>query len=74
MIEPVKIEPDALYDDGSLGLALGLTPTSLAAARRSGRLRFTRRGKRILYKGEWVSAWLESEDPIRPEQGEGAAR
>ena len=35
MIEPVRIEPEALYDDGALRQALGLTSANLAAARRS---------------------------------------
>ncbi len=49
MIEPVRIEPEALYDDGSLRQALGLTPATLAAGRRLGTLRYTRQGKRTLY-------------------------
>jgi len=60
MIEPVRIEPEALYDDGSLRQALGLTAATLAAARRAGSLRYTRTGKRIFYKGAWVSTWLET--------------
>jgi hypothetical protein len=59
MIEPVRIEPEALYDDGSLRQALGLTSATLTAARRAGSLRFTRQGKRTLYKGAWILAWLE---------------
>ena len=70
MIEPVMIEPGALYDDSALGQALGLTPATLAAARRSGTLRHTRKGKRTLYKGEWILAWLETEPSApRPEGG-----
>ncbi len=61
MIEPVLIEPEALYDDGALRQALGLTPAALAAGRRAGTLRHARRGKRTLYKGAWILAWLESE-------------
>ncbi len=77
MIEPVLIEPEALYDDGALRQALGLTPTTLAAARRAGKLRFTRQGKRTFYKGQWVLAWLESQtateanrEPSRPVGGD----
>jgi hypothetical protein len=66
MIEPVCIEPEALYDDGSLRQALGLTPATLAAARRAGSLRYTRTGKRIFYKGAWVSAWLETAAKTAP--------
>jgi hypothetical protein len=61
MIEPVLIDPNAVYDDGALRLTLGLTSSAMAAARRAGTLRFTRQGKRILYKGGWILAWLESD-------------
>jgi hypothetical protein len=74
MIDPILIEPEALYDDGALRQALGLTATTLAHARRVGTLRFTRQGKRTLYKGAWVLAWLEANaspaNPSRP-QGQG---
>jgi hypothetical protein len=75
MIEPVRIEPEALYDDGSLRQALGLTSASLAAARRGGLLRFTRQGKRTLYKGAWILTWLEA-TPTAPQtaRGQGGGR
>jgi len=73
MIEPIRIEPEALYDDGSLRQAIGVTPAALAAARRAGLLRYSRAGKRTLYKGEWISAWLESTAALAP-QGEGGGR
>jgi hypothetical protein len=60
MIDPVWIEPGAIYDDGSLRQALGLTDAALAAARRAGLLRYTRQGKRTLYLGRWVLGWLET--------------
>ncbi len=55
MIEPVRIEPEALYDGASLRQALGLTSASPAAARRARLLRITSQGKRTLYKG---ASWL----------------
>jgi hypothetical protein len=67
MIEPVLIEPEAIYDDGSLRQALGLTDSTLAAARRSGSLRFARQGKRVLYLGKWITSWLESQAGAKPE-------
>jgi hypothetical protein len=72
MLHPVSIEPEAIYDDGSLRQALGVTDASLAAARRSGSLRFTRQGKRVLYLGKWITSWLESQaapqsEAARPE-------
>jgi hypothetical protein len=71
MIEPVRIEPDSIYDDGSLRQALGLTPAALAAARRAGLLRYTRSGKRILYRGSWVLAWLDAPSAQKTAAGEG---
>ena len=73
MLEPVTILPDAVYDDGALHQSLGLTPAALATARRSGALRFCRQGKRILYLGAWILAWLNTDGQL-PEQtasGEG---
>jgi hypothetical protein len=70
MIEPVRIEPEALYDDGALHQAIGLSTATLAAARRSGALRHTRRGNLTLYKGAWILAWLESE-AVGPDAGKG---
>ena len=40
--KPVRIDPDAIYDDGALVLTLGLTHAAIATARRSGQLRYTR--------------------------------
>ena len=75
MIEPVSIDLEALDDDGSLRQALGLTDAVLANARRAGTLRYTRQGKRTLYMGKWILAWLESEAAPQPEatQPVGAA-
>jgi hypothetical protein len=67
MLHPVSIEAEAVYDDGSLRQALGLTDAALAAARRSGSLRFTRQGKRVLYLGKWITSWLESQAALKPE-------
>jgi hypothetical protein len=61
MIDPVLILPEAIYDDGALHQALGLTSTTLAAARRAGSLRYTRQGKRVLYRGAWVLSWLDAQ-------------
>lgn len=56
---PLVIEPTAVYTDGDLVLGLNLTHATLARARRDGGLRYTRKGKRVLYLGRWLLAWLE---------------
>ena len=63
--KPIRIDPDAIYDDGALVLTLGLTHAAIAKARRNGRLRFTRNGRRILYRGQWIIDWLESDDRLQ---------
>lgn len=59
MATVLSIDPTAIYDDGALVLALGLTHATLLRARRDGDLRYTRKGKRVLYLGRWVVEWME---------------
>jgi hypothetical protein len=61
MAGTILIEPNGVYDDGALVLALGLTFEALARARKEKVLRFTRKGKRTLYMGQWVLEWLADE-------------
>lgn len=73
MHEVVSLQPTGLYDDGSLYLLLGLSATALARGRRSGALKHTRQGKRVLYLGRWILDWLER-DAARTPQGVADAR
>lgn len=59
MIEGFPIDPRAVYDDAALSVALGVSAESLAHARQSGYLRYARKGRRILYLGQWILDWLE---------------
>lgn len=59
MIQAVDINPDAVFDDGSLHIAMGLSPSAIARARREGHLRYRRIGKRTLYLGKWILEWLD---------------
>jgi hypothetical protein len=61
MTEPVRIDPDAFYDDHSAGLKLGFQREALARARKAGELRFTKKAGRVLYRGSWLLAWLAGE-------------
>jgi hypothetical protein len=60
-LTPALIHPDAVYHDGQARLLLGLTGATLARARREGRLRHTRQGHRVLYRGSWLLDWLEAD-------------
>jgi hypothetical protein len=66
MIEPVVIDPEAVYDDGAIRQSLGLTDAALATARRVGVLRYSRQGKRVLYLGRWILEWLETAATPQP--------
>jgi hypothetical protein len=65
MIEPAKIDPNAVYSDGDLRIILGVTSATTAAARRSGALRFSRLGKQTIHRGTWVLDWIESTSAIK---------
>lgn len=58
---PHRIIPDAIYHDGDARQLLGLTSPTMARARRERRLRYTRQGHAILYRGRWLLDWLEAD-------------
>jgi hypothetical protein len=72
-MSPVRIDPDGIYDDGTLVLSLGLTHAALLRARRSGRLRHMRSGRRILYRGQWLIDWLDTAADSAGRQPQGGA-
>ena len=61
MVDAIHIDPDAIYDDHVLTLGLGLSLTAIRRARRAGRLRYSRVGKRTVYFGAWVLDCLRHE-------------
>lgn len=69
MQSAVRIDPEALYDDGAVVLALGIPSTTLVRARREGRLRFRRVGRRAFYTGKWLLNWLASDSVNCDEKG-----
>ena len=54
----LKIDADAFYHAGAIAIALDLSLSTLDRARRDGKLRFVRKGQRILIRGQWVLDWL----------------
>lgn len=61
MTQGFLIEADAVYDNPALQAILGMGPDALSAARKHGDLRFTRKGRRIFYLGQWILDWLEGD-------------
>jgi hypothetical protein len=61
MVSPHHIDPTAIYDDGAVLMALDIPTATLARARRDGRLRYTRQGRRALYLGQWLLDWLAAD-------------
>ena len=64
-LQPVRIDPDAFYDEGTARLLLGLSAAALARARSEGTLRSVKRGLRTFYKGLWILDWLEGPSASR---------
>jgi len=60
MIAPTPVHPDSIYDEPAIKFCLGISPAALAEGRRSGKLRFSRIGNRILYRGGWLMGWFDS--------------
>jgi hypothetical protein len=56
----LTIEPNGVYDDALIRSALDVGAKTLDEARRSGRLRFAREGRRVFYLGQWVIDWLSN--------------
>ena len=70
MVRSAVIEPRAYYDDGLIYQSLQISPSTLAKARKCGALRFTRKGQRTLYLGQWLLDWLNTD---AGQTGEGDA-
>ena len=59
------IEPEAIYDDNGVYAILAISSETLSQARSAGELRFVRKGKRILYFGEWIISWLKADSTAK---------
>ncbi|HBI41751.1 MAG TPA: hypothetical protein DDY78_02715 [Planctomycetales bacterium] len=71
MPEAIAINPLAVYTAKQLSAMLDVGEGSLAEARRRGALRSTRKGRRVLFLGEWVLDWLRAE-PAEQSESAGA--
>jgi hypothetical protein len=61
MANTLPIHPDTVYTEGAVALALDLPTGTLRRARREGRLRYTRQGRRVLILGRWLLDWLDAD-------------
>jgi len=59
----IKFDPDALYPEGAVLLALDIPSAAIIRARRTGALRYRKIGNRTLYLGRWLRDWLEEASP-----------
>jgi hypothetical protein len=63
------IDPNSVYTEGAISIALDIPLATLTRARREGRLQFTRKGKRVLLFGQWVLNWLKIDSPKGADHG-----
>lgn len=61
----IVLKSAAVYDDDVICAALHVPERAIAAARRSGILRFARCGSRVLYLGAWILDWLDRSGVVR---------
>lgn len=57
----LAIDPDTIYDEGAISLALDIPTSALDRARRTGKLRFARKGRRTFFRGQWLLDWFEQD-------------
>lgn len=69
---PIVFDPDGFYTDDALKQTLGISFVALARARRIGVLKFVRKGRCILYRGDWVLDWLDTNDRHADAGGDNA--
>ena len=61
MQQQIQIQPDAVYDCGTLPNLTGVSSEAVKRARLQGSLRAAKRGSRWFAKGADVLAWLVSD-------------
>lgn len=64
MIDRFPIDPDTAYTEGAISLALDIPLATLANARRTGSLRFVRRGRRVVILGRHLLSWLDPDHKL----------
>jgi hypothetical protein len=66
------IHPRAVYTADMLGPLLDVGPETLAEARRTGKLRCVKLGRRAIFLGSWVLRWVRSAE-LESRQGKEVA-
>ena len=62
MATKLQIDADTVYDEEEISLSLDIPTATLCRERRTGRLRYTRKGRRVLILGRWLLDWLAKDD------------
>ena len=63
--EPFSIDPDAFYTVAMMERLLDVSVVTLSRARKTGALRCVKKGRSVLFRGQWVLNWLENETATR---------
>jgi hypothetical protein len=61
MANTLVLDPNAIYDEGAISLALDISLSTLDRARRLGQLRYARKGHRIFFRGQWLLDWFDAD-------------
>jgi hypothetical protein len=66
MPDTIAIHQTGIYGTDDLCAMLDVSPETVVEARRAGTLRFSRKGRRVIFLGEWVLAWLRAGQEVTP--------
>jgi len=58
----LALDPNTIYEEGAVALALDIPLATLLRARRERRLRFVRKGRRVFFRGQWLLDWFEGDE------------
>ncbi len=61
MIAGTNIEPAGFYDDLAVKRLLDISEQDQKKGRDFGDLKYTKKGRQILYRGQWLIDWLQPE-------------
>jgi len=67
--QTINIDSGAIYNDAQLCRILGVRPKTIIQARRRNKLRYSLKGNRIFYLGQWVLVWIQDK-PVSPPSDE----
>lgn len=75
VITPIIIDPGGYYSVNNAALLISVSKEHLQSEHNQGRLKGSKRGRRLFIRGQWLIDWIEgdTESSTAPNRSEAAA-